>query len=32
MILLGDDAQGEAQFSLFKDSANLVARYVHDLR
>jgi hypothetical protein len=32
MVLLGDEAQVEARFSPFKDSANLVARYVHDLR
>jgi hypothetical protein len=31
MVLLGDDAQVEAQFSLFGDSANLDARHVHGL-
>jgi hypothetical protein len=32
MALLGDEAQGEARFSLFGDSANLDARLVHALR
>ena len=32
MILLGDEAQLEARFSLFGDSANLNARSVHGLR
>jgi hypothetical protein len=32
MGLLGDDAQVEAQFGLFRDSATLDARLVHDLR
>jgi hypothetical protein len=32
MVLLGDEAQVEAHFSLFKDSANLDARSVHGLR
>ena len=32
MVLLGDEAQVEAQFGLFGDSANLDARYVHSLR
>ena len=31
MVLLGDEAQAEAQFSLFGDSANLDAREVHGL-
>ena len=31
MILLGKDAQVEAQFALFGDSANLVARKVKEL-
>jgi hypothetical protein len=31
MVLLGDEAQVEARFSTFGDSANLDARYVHDL-
>jgi hypothetical protein len=30
-VLLGDKAQVEARFSLFGDSANLDARYVHGL-
>jgi hypothetical protein len=30
--LLDDDAQVEARFGPFGDSANLVARYVHGLR
>jgi hypothetical protein len=30
-VLLGDEAQVEARFSLFGDSANLDARYVHGL-
>jgi hypothetical protein len=29
MILLGDEAQVEARFSLFGDSANLDARWMH---
>jgi hypothetical protein len=32
MALLIDEAQVEAQFSLFGESANLDARYVHGLR
>ena len=32
MVLLGDEAQVQARFGLFRDSANLDARYVHDLR
>jgi hypothetical protein len=32
MILLGDEAQVEVRFDLFRDSANLDARYVHGLR
>ena len=32
MVLLGDEAQLEAHFSPFGDSANLDARSVHDLR
>jgi hypothetical protein len=32
MVLLGDDGQVEARFSLFGDSANLDARWMHDLR
>jgi hypothetical protein len=32
MVLLGDEAQVEAQFDLFGDSANPNARYVHGLR
>jgi hypothetical protein len=31
MLLLGDEAQVDARFSLFGDSANLDARLVHDL-
>jgi hypothetical protein len=31
MVLLGDEAQVEAWFSPFGDSANLDARYVHGL-
>jgi hypothetical protein len=31
MVLLGDEAQVEAGFSPFGDSANLDARYVHGL-
>jgi hypothetical protein len=31
MVLLGDEAQVEARFRPFKDSANLDARYVHGL-
>jgi hypothetical protein len=32
MVLLGDEAQLEARFGLFRDSANLDARLVHSLR
>jgi hypothetical protein len=32
MVLLGDEAQVEACFDLFGDSANLGARYMHSLR
>jgi hypothetical protein len=32
MGLLGDEAQVEAQFTPFGDSATLDARLVHDLR
>jgi hypothetical protein len=32
MVLLGDDTQVEAHFSLFRDSANLDARQLHSLR
>jgi hypothetical protein len=32
MGLLGDEAQVEARFRLFGDSANLGARLVHGLR
>jgi hypothetical protein len=32
MLLLGDEAQLEACFGLFGDSANLDARLVHDFR
>ena len=32
MVLLGDEAQVEAQFSLIVDSANPNARLVHGLR
>ena len=32
MVLLGDEAQVEASFGSFGDSANLDARLVHDLR
>jgi hypothetical protein len=31
MVLLGDEAQVEARFSLFEDSANLDSIYVHGL-
>jgi hypothetical protein len=31
MVLLRDEAQVEAQFYPFRDSANLDARLVHDL-
>ena len=31
MVLLGDEAQVEAQFGLFGDSANLDAKQVHGL-
>jgi hypothetical protein len=31
MVLLGDEAQVEARFGTFGDSANLDARYVHSL-
>jgi hypothetical protein len=32
MVLLGDEAQLEARFGLFRDSANLDARSVRGLR
>ena len=32
MVLLGDEAQLEARFGLFGDSANLHARFVNGLR
>jgi hypothetical protein len=32
MVPLGDEAQVEARFGLFKGSANLDARQVHGLR
>jgi hypothetical protein len=32
MVLLGDEAQVDARFGLFGDSANLDERYVHGLR
>jgi hypothetical protein len=32
MVLLGDEAQVDARLSLFGDSANLDARWVHGLR
>jgi hypothetical protein len=32
MVLLGDEAQVDARFCLFGDSANLDARLMHDLR
>jgi Ni/Fe-hydrogenase subunit HybB-like protein len=32
MVLLGDEAQVEAHFYMFGDSANLDARYVHYVR
>ena len=32
MVLLGDEAELEARFGLFVDSANLDARSVHGLR
>jgi hypothetical protein len=32
MVLLGEEAQMEAQFGLFGDSANLDARLMHGLR
>jgi hypothetical protein len=32
MVLLGDEAQVDARFIPFRDSGNLEARYVHDLR
>jgi hypothetical protein len=32
MVFLGDEAQVKAQFSLFGDSANLDARWMHSLR
>ena len=32
IVLLGDEAQVQARFGLFGDSANLDARYVHGLR
>jgi hypothetical protein len=31
MVLVGDEAQVDARFGLFGDSANLDARYVHGL-
>ena len=31
LVLLVEDAQGEARFGLFQDSANLNARQVHSL-
>jgi len=31
MVLLGEEAQVEAQFGPFRDSANLDARLVHGL-
>jgi hypothetical protein len=32
MVLLGDDAEVEARFGPFRDSANLDARSMHSLR
>jgi hypothetical protein len=32
MVLLGDKAQQEARFGLFRDSASFDARQVHGLR
>ena len=32
MVLLGDEAQVEARFGLFRDSTSLDARWVHGLR
>jgi hypothetical protein len=32
MVLLGDEAQVDARFGLFRHSANLDARLVHGLR
>jgi hypothetical protein len=32
MVLVGDEAQVDARFGLFGDSANLDARLVHGLR
>jgi hypothetical protein len=32
MVLLGDEAQVDARFGQFRDSAYLDARLVHDLR
>ena len=32
MVLLGEEAQMEARFGLFGDSANLDARLVHGFR
>jgi hypothetical protein len=32
MVLLGDEGQVNARFGQFRDSANLDARLVHDLR
>jgi hypothetical protein len=32
MVLLGDEAQVDARFVLFGDSANLEARLLHSLR
>jgi hypothetical protein len=31
MVLLGNEAQVDARFGLFRDSANLDVRLVHDL-
>ena len=31
MVLLGDEAHVQAHFGVFRDSASLDARYVHDL-
>jgi hypothetical protein len=32
MVLLGDEAQVDARFGQFRDSANVDVRLVHDLR
>ena len=32
MIILGEEAQVEGRFDLFRDSTNLDARYVHGLQ